>query len=83
MKKNQVLKLIFTATLILVFSSCVSKKKKKCNTCPDWGKIEVEKWCLVIFYKRRNRMSEEKIFLEQYIYFELTNLNTGFDVNSI
>ena len=36
--------LISTAIIMsLIFSSCVSKKKKKCNTCPDWGKIEVEK----------------------------------------
>jgi hypothetical protein len=42
MKKAQLIKLFFATVLILALSSCVSKKKKKCNTCPTWGQVQAE-----------------------------------------
>lgn len=42
MKKSQLIKLVLLAISIIAISSCVSKKKKKCDTCPTWGAIEVE-----------------------------------------
>ncbi len=43
MKKQHLIKTLFATALILALSSCVTKKKKKCDTCPSWGSIEMEK----------------------------------------
>lgn len=42
MKKERLIKLFFAAVLIVACSSCVTKKKKKCNTCPTWGGVQTE-----------------------------------------